>query len=97
MVKVQPLGDRVLVKVAETIRKTASGIVLPENLRDQSDRGTVVAVGPGARFEDRRLSIDSISEGDTVIFPPYAGSTIEVDDESFLLLREGDVLGKLDA
>jgi chaperonin GroES len=86
MTKVRPLGDRVLVAVNMTAfeRTTDAGIVLPETVREVSDRGHVIAVGP---------TVGSLNPGDEVLFPPYAGVKLAVDEDNFLSLKEADILG----
>lgn len=100
---VRPLGDRVLVKknVRESVRK--SGLVIPDSIREQSDRGEVLDIGPGAAGMQPDgvtpcvIPIVGVEIGDTVVFSPYAGSQVIVGDDEFLLLRIHDVLGVLDA
>jgi chaperonin GroES len=122
MATVRPLGDRVLVKVVQRERVTTGGVVLPDNVREESDRGLVLAVGPGVPVEGfpprvRLSSVDGeagpavqphwgetempmrpvpVSEGEVVVFSPYAGSKVAVGKDDYLLLREHDVLGVLD-
>jgi chaperonin GroES len=95
---VEPLGDRIIVKRL-AVESRPSGIVLPESMmREQSDRGEVLAVGPGRQTDSgETLPVEGVEVGDVVVFGPYAGSLIVVDDEDYLLLRVGDVLGKLTA
>jgi chaperonin GroES len=100
MAKVRPLGDRVVVKVIRRDERTAAGIILPDQVREQSDRGEVLAVGPGSYIEGmidngsgNALRPVAIQVGEVVLFSPYAGTKVVTDEGDFLLLREGDVLG----
>ena len=93
----KPLGDRVIVKAIEEEETTASGIVLPDTAKEKPQKGTVVAVGDGAWDEDgeKRIPLD-VAEGDEVLYSKYGGTEIKVDDEDLLVLRESDVLAKVD-
>ncbi|HMM49900.1 MAG TPA: co-chaperone GroES [Miltoncostaeaceae bacterium] len=91
---VQPLGDRVVVRVAESESVTASGLVIPETAGDRPQRGTVVAAGPG-RYEDGKRVPMLVAEGDVVVFAKYGGTEVTVDGEDLLILRESDILAKV--
>ena len=92
----KPLGDRVIVKAIEEEETTASGIVLPDTAKEKPQKGTVVAVGDGAWDEDgeKRIPLD-VAEGDEVLYSKYGGTEIKVDGEELLVLRESDVLAKV--
>lgn len=90
---VQPLGDRVVVRVSEAEQVTASGLVLPETAADKPQRGTVVAVGSG-RYEDGKRIPLLVEAGDEVIYSKYGGTEITIDGEDLLILRESDILAK---
>ena len=88
----KPLGDRLVVKPSEQEEQTASGIFLPETAKEKPQQGSVVAVGPGVRNEKGdRVALD-VAEGDLVLYARYAGTTIKVDGEEILILKESDVL-----
>lgn len=91
-IKIVPLGDKVVVKRQEAEGRTAGGIVLPDSAKDKPQRGKVVAIGDGHTKDDGTKIALTVKEGDNVIFSSYAGDEIEVGDESYLLLREGDIL-----
>jgi chaperonin GroES len=90
--KIRPLHDRVIVKRIEQQRKTASGIVIPDSAAEKPEQGEVVAVGEGKRLADGALQAMTLKVGDQVLFGKYAGQTVKVDGEEFLVLREDDVL-----
>ena len=91
-IKLIPLGDKVVLKRAESESKTAGGIVLPDSARDKPQRGQVISVGEGhVRKDGSRVPL-TVKEGDRVIFSSYAGDEINVGDEKYLLLRESDIL-----
>ena len=92
----QPLGDRLIVEVLEEEQETVSGIVLPDTAKEKPQRGRVLAVGPGARSEEKgeRIQMD-LEEGDEVVFSKYGGTEIRIDTDDVLILRESDVLAKV--
>jgi chaperonin GroES len=93
----KPLGDRLIVKAIEEEETTASGIVLPETAKEKPQRGEVIAVGDGAWDEDgeKRIPLD-VAKGDTVLYSKYGGTEVKVDGEDLLVLRESDVLAKVE-
>ncbi len=91
--KLQPLGDRLVVKAIEAEQTTASGLVLPDTAQEKPSRGTVIAVGEG-RYEDgKRVPLD-VAVGDEVIYSKYGGTEIKLDGDDVIILREADVLAK---
>ena len=94
--KLKPLGDRLIVRAIEEEEKTASGIVLPDTAKEKPIKGKVVAVGEGKINEDtgKRTPLD-VAEGDEVLYSKYGGTEIKVDGEELLVLRESDVLAKV--
>jgi len=96
-VKIQPLGDRVVVKVAEVKEeKTKSGLYVPDTAKEKPQEAEVLAVGPGAlNDKGERIPID-LAAGDKVIFSKYGGMEIKVDGEEYMILSaERDILAKL--
>ena len=93
--KLKPLGDRLIVRAIEEEETTASGIVLPDTAKEKPQRGKVLAVGDGKFGDDNeRVPLD-VSEGDEVLYSKYGGTEIKVDGEELLVLRESDVLAKV--
>ncbi len=91
-VKMQLLGDRVLVKPEEALKKTASGILIPDAAqKEKATRGTILAVGPGRMNDDGKVLPMSVRVGQKVYFNPGWESEIEVDDEKLHLIHESDV------
>ena len=95
-VKLQPLGDRVVVEREASEEVTAGGIVLPDSAKDKPARGTIVSVGDGRLLEDGTRGQIQVAVGDRVIFNSYAGESFEVDDDEFLLMREDDILAVIE-
>jgi chaperonin GroES len=81
--KLKPLGDRLIVKAIEEEATTASGIVLPDTAKEKPQKGKVLAVG-------------DVSEGDEVLYSKYGGTEITIEGEELLVLRESDVLAKVE-
>lgn len=90
--KLVPLGDRVVVKRAAAETKTTGGIVLPDSATDKPQRGEVLAVGEGhVKNSGMKVSL-TVRPGDLVVFSSYAGDEFKVNDETYLLMRESDIL-----
>jgi chaperonin GroES len=94
--KLQPLGDRLIVEVLDEEPETVSGIVLPDTAKEKPQRGRVLAVGPGSRSQEtgERVQME-VEEGDEVVFSKYGGTEIRIGTDDVLILRESDVLAKL--
>jgi len=90
--RLEPLGDRVLVEREESEERTHGGIVLPDNARDKSKRGKVLSVGPGKLNKDGKRMPPTVKPGDRVLFGGYSGEEINMDGQNVLLIREGDIL-----
>ena len=94
--KLQPLGDRVLVKCDDADEKTAGGIIIPDTAnKEKPQRGEVVAAGPGAVKEDGTRTALEVKVGDKVLFGKYAGTEVKIGDEEYQIMRENDILGIL--
>ncbi len=95
-IRLQPMGERIVVQRVESEETTAGGIVLPDSAREKPARGTVIAVGSGKLLDDGSRSPSQLKEGDQVLFSSYAGENVEIDDVEYLLMREDDVLAVLE-
>jgi chaperonin GroES len=93
--KLQPLGDRLIVEVIEEEEVTSSGIVLPDTAKEKPQRGRVLAVGPGPRDDDGEYIKMDLEESDEIIFSKYGGTEIKLGTDDVLILRESDVLAKV--
>ncbi len=91
--KFKPLRDRVLVKYSEEAERTAGGLYIPDTAKEKSQKGEVVAVGPGKVTDDGKLQPISVKVGDSVLFDKYSGSKVTMDDVEYLIIREEDILG----
>jgi chaperonin GroES len=91
--KIRPLHDRVVVKRIEEERKTAGGIVIPDNAAEKPDQGEVIAVGKGKILEDGKVRPLDVKVGDRILFGKYSGSTVKIEGEELLVMREDDIMG----
>lgn len=94
--QLNPLDDRVVVHPLEAEERTAGGIVLPDSAKEKPQRGKVLAVGPGRLLDSGERCAVSVSVGDEVLFGKYGGTEIEVDGEEVKILRESDILAKVE-
>jgi chaperonin GroES len=94
--KIRPLDDRVVVEPLEAEEKTAGGILLPDTAKQKPQRGRILAVGPGKLRDSGERSALNVTKGDEVIYGRYAGSDIQVDRSELKILRESDILAKIE-
>ena len=91
--KIRPLHDRVIVKRIEEERKTAGGIVIPDNATEKPDQGEVLAIGTGKVMDDGKVRPLAVKVGDRVLFGKYSGSSVKMDGDELLVMREEDIMG----
>jgi chaperonin GroES len=90
--KLQPLGDRVVVKPTPREEMTKSGIVLPDTAKEKPQEGTILAVGPGAFDNDgKRIAMD-VEVGQKVLYGKYAGTEFKLDEDELLIVSQKDIL-----
>lgn len=96
--KIRPLYDRIVVKRIESeAEKTHGGLFIPDSAKEKPQEGEVIAVGKGKRLEDGKVAALDVQAGDRILFGKYSGSEIKLDAEEYLIMREDEVLGILDA
>jgi len=95
-VRLQPMGERIVIERQQSEETTAGGIVLPNSAQEKPARGTVVAIGSGKLLDDGTRADSQLKNGDQVLFSSYAGETVEIDDVEYLLMREDDVLAVIE-
>ena len=95
--KIRPLYDRIVVKRIEEQETVRSGIIIPDSAKEKPQEGEVIAVGNGKRLEDGKLVPLDVKAGDRILFGKYSGNDIKLDGEEYMIMREDDVLGILDA
>ena len=94
---IRPLYDRIVVKRIEERETTRNGIVIPDSAQEKPQEGEVVAVGRGKRIDDGTLVALDVKAGDRILFGKYSGSDTKLDGTEYIMMREDDVLGILDA
>jgi chaperonin GroES len=93
-VKLQPLGDRVVVKPIEGEEVTRGGIILPDTAKEKPQEGKILAVGPGRLSEDGKRIAMEVKVGDVVLYVKYGGTEVKIDGEELMILSEKDILAK---
>lgn len=92
----KPLGDRVLVQRAEANEEVRGGIVIPDTAKEKPQEAVVIAVGEGKVLDSGQKVAMSVKAGDKVLFGKYSGSEIKLNDEEYLIMSEGEILGILE-
>ncbi len=92
---IRPLDDRVVLKVLDADEKSAGGILLPDSAKEKPQQGKITAVGEGTRTKDGKRIKPDVKKGDTVLFGKYAGSDVNVDGTDYKILRESEILAKV--
>ncbi|ROH93319.1 co-chaperone GroES [Stagnimonas aquatica] len=88
----RPLHDRVIVKRLEEEKKSAGGIIIPDQAAEKPVRGEVIAVGPGKKDDNGKNIALDVKVGDTVLFGKYSGSEVKVEGQDYLVMREDDIV-----
>ena len=94
--KLQPLGDNVVIEPLEAEEKTAGGIVLPDTAKEKSTKGKIVAAGKGRVLDNGTLVELAVKEGDTVLYSKYAGSEVKIDGKELKIVSENEILAIID-
>jgi chaperonin GroES len=92
-INVRPLGDRVLVQPIEEKETKKGGIIIPDTAKEKPQEGSVVALGTGKTDDNGKKVEFTVKKGDKVLISKYGGTEIKVDGESYLIMREDDILG----
>ncbi len=94
--RIEPIGDKIVIKRLSAEEKTAGGIVLPESSQNKPHEGRVLSVGQGTLNSEGKSVAPQVSEGDRVIFSSYGGTEVEIDGTQLLILTESDILAILE-
>ncbi len=94
--KFRPLHDRVVVRRIDAEQRTAGGIIVPDTAQEKPQQGEVIAVGPGARDEQGKLTPLDVKAGDVVLFGKWSGTEVKIDGEELLIMKESDIMGVLE-
>lgn len=93
---IRPLDDRVVIEPMEAEEKTAGGIVLPDTAKEKPMKGKIIAVGDGKMLESGKRAELLVKKGDKVLYGKYAGTEVIVDGKEYLVMRESDILAKIE-
>lgn len=93
---IRPLDDRVVIEPMEAEEKSPGGIVLPDTAKEKPMKGKIVAVGDGKMLENGKRAELLVKKGDKVLYGKYAGTEITVDGKEYLVMRESDILAKIE-
>ncbi len=91
--KIQPLGERVLVEPLKEEETTKGGIIIPDTAKEKPQQGKVIAVGTGKLDDNGKKIPFNVKAGDTVLMPKYGGTEVKIDDKEYQIMREDDILG----
>ena len=89
--RLEPLGDRVVLKQLVAEETTKSGIVIPGQSKEKPQQAEVIAVGPGGTVDGKEVKMN-VATGQKVIYSKYAGTTVEIDDEEYIIVKQDDIL-----
>ena len=93
---IRPLDDRVVIEPMEAEEKTPGGIVLPDTAKEKPMKGKIIAVGDGKMLESGKRAELLVKKGDKVLYGKYAGTEITIDGKEYLVMRESDILAKIE-
>lgn len=93
---IKPLGDRIVVKSLEEEEEKVGGIIIPDTAKEKPSEGEVIAVGPGKLLESGERQAMSVAVGDKILYGKYSGTEIKFGGEEYLIVREDDILAKLE-
>jgi chaperonin GroES len=91
--KFRPLHDRVVVRRITALEKTKGGIIIPDSAQEKPSEGEVIAVGPGGRDENGKLTPIGVKPGNRVLFGKWSGTEVKLDGEELLIMKESDIMG----
>lgn len=94
---VRPLHDRILIKRIDEKETVKGGIIIPDSAKEKPQEAEVVAVGNGKKTEEGKVIPLDVKKGDRILFGKYSGTEIKIQDEEYLIIREDEVLGVLEA
>ena len=92
----RPLHDRVVVRRLEEDERTAGGIIIPETAKEKPMQGEVIAVGPGERNEQGKVTPLDVKAGDRILFGKWSGTEVKMDGEELLIMKESDIMGVIE-
>lgn len=97
MASLKPISDRVIVRAVKSEEKTAGGIVLPDTAQEKPQQAEVIAVGPGKVLDNGKTASVDVKIGDKVYYGKYSGTEVKLDGQEYVVLRQDDILGVVEA
>jgi chaperonin GroES len=95
--KLRPLGDHIIVKAVSKEETSKAGIIIPDTVnKERSERGEVIAIGPGRTLENGTQTSMDVKIGENVLFKKYAPDEVKVKDEEFLVIRMDDIMAVIE-
>jgi chaperonin GroES len=94
--KFRPLHDRVVVRRIDAEERSAGGIIIPDTAKEKPSQGEIIAVGPGGRDENGKLTPIDVKPGDRVLFGKWSGTEVKIDGVEYLIMKESDIMGVLE-
>ena len=95
--KIRPLQDRVIVERIEEEAKSKGGIIIPDTAKEKPQEGKIIAVGKGKANEEGKIIPPTVKAGDRILFGKYSGTEVKLNGNEYLIMREDDILGVLEA
>jgi chaperonin GroES len=95
--KIRPLQDRVIVERIEEEEKTKGGIIIPDTAKEKPQEGKIIAVGKGKVTDEGKVLPLSVKAGDKILFGKYSGTEVKLNGDEYLIMREDDILGVVEA
>jgi chaperonin GroES len=92
-INIKPLADRVLVQPSEAETTTSSGIIIPDTAKEKPQEGKVIAVGPGSKSEDGKITPMDVKVGDHILFGKWSGTEVKIDGKEYSIMKESDIMG----
>ena len=93
MAHIKPLGDRVLVQPIEEQETKKGGIIIPDTAKEKPQEGKIIALGTGKLDDKGKKVAFEVKKGDRVLIPKYGGQEVKIENETYLLIKEEDILG----
>jgi len=93
--RIHPLADRVLVEPETEMEERKGGIVIPDTAKEKPQKGRVIAIGAGRLNEEGERIPSELKKGDRILFKKYSGTEVEIDDQKYLIMSEGDILATI--
>ena len=94
-VKIQPLGDRVLVRPIEAKETKRGGIIIPDTAKEKPQEGEIMACGKGKTTDEGKVLAMDVKAGDRILYGKYSGSEVKLDEQDYLIMHQDDILGIL--